>query len=181
MVIGRFGWGPGLRAPAAMLLALATPPAAAQQQRAPVPPARTGPAQAAPAAGVQPGVDPGLALRLLWSTLIAIDEANRTGEYSVLRDLGSASFQAGNNPTSLAAAFTQIRNQQIDLTTTLLVSPSWQIAPVMTAPGTLRMRGVFPLRPVAIAFDLIYMWDHGWRLNAVAVQGVPAAPPGAGR
>jgi hypothetical protein len=112
---------------------------------------------------------------MVWSVMAAVDQANRTGNYSVLRDLGTLAFQANNNPANLAAIFGGLRGQQIDLTDTLLVTPSWEIAPRMVSPTVLRMRGTFPLRPQAIAFDLLFAWDRGWRLDGVAVQAMPAA------
>jgi hypothetical protein len=38
------------------------------------------------------------------------------------------------------------------------------------------MRGTFPLRPQPIAFDLLFAWDRGWRLDGIAVQAMPATP-----
>ena len=161
----RIAYGPGLRAPVhlfAALLALATAPhAAAAQQR------RAAPAQqAAPAL---PAPDRNTTLKLLWSTMAAADHANVTGNYSVLRDLGSAGFQRLNNPATLGGVFATVREQRIDLANTLLVEPVWEIAPTMIAPGQLRMRGRFALRPTSIAFDLIYEWDNGWRLHGISV------------
>lgn len=136
-------------------------------------------AQPAPgAAAVQPGAvptpDERTSLKLLWSTMAAIDQANRTGNYSVLRDLASSGFQAQNNPAALGAVFAEVRGQQLDLAETFLVTPVWEIAPRMIDPRTMRMRGRFPMRPVAIAFDLVFTWEGGWRLHGVAVQ--PQAP-----
>jgi hypothetical protein len=107
---------------------------------------------------------------MLWSTMSAIDHANRTGNYSVLRDLGTTAFQSRNNPANLAAIFAGLRDQNIDLSQTLLVTPVWEIAPNLVQARVLRMRGTFPLRPSAISFDLIYAWDGSWRIEGVAVQ-----------
>jgi len=156
---------------ACALLAAAGPAQAALGQ-ARSPPAS---AQAArpPAAANQPVPDPLTSLKMLWSVMAAVDHANRTGNYSVLRDLGSAGFQSRNNPANLAAIFAGLRDRNVDLSNTLVVTPAWEIAPTMVQPRTLRMRGSFPLRPAAIAFDLLFTWDGGWRLDAIAVQAVP--------
>ena len=133
---------------------------------------------ARPAAPPQlPVPDERTALRLLWSTIAAVDHANRTGNYSVLRDLGSAGFQTSNNAAALAGIFTGIRSQNVDLSEALIVTPAWEIAPRMIRPGVMRMRGTFPLRPIAIAFDLLFAWEGGaWRLDGVAVQAQRAPP-----
>ncbi len=119
--------------------------------------------------------------KLVWSTMAAVDHANATGNYSVLRDLGAPSFQANNNAANLASIFQAIRNQRLDLSNTLLVTPTFDIGPVMEG-GMLRMRGVFPLRPVGIAFDLLFQPIAGrWALFGIALAPVnnvaPVQPP----
>jgi hypothetical protein len=179
MVIAPIGGeGPGRFASARLALflmaaAAAAQPAAAQQPR-PVQQPRTGqqvqqPARtpAAPAATQIP--DQLTALKLVWATMAAVDQANRTGNYSVLRDLGSAAFQAGSNPATLATAFAPLRNQGIDLTDTLLVMPVWTAVPAMAA-GQLRMSGNFPIRTASVVFDLAFVWDRGWRIHGIAVR-----------
>ncbi|MFN3389607.1 MAG: hypothetical protein ACK40O_11820 [Allosphingosinicella sp.] len=143
-------------------------PSQAQQRQAPA---------AAPAA---PTPDPLLVSRLVWSTLSALDHANRTGNYSVLRDLGAPEFQAKNNAATLAQIFQGFRDQRIDLTSVLLVTPSYEFQPAIVQGGLLRVRGLFPLRPTAIRFDLLFQQvDSQWRIYGIAVQPAPApaAPP----
>jgi hypothetical protein len=143
----------------ALLLAAGAVPAAAQQPA---------PAPAAPAG--QPGVpDSAVLHKLVWSAMAAVDQANQTGNYSVLRDLGAPSFQSGNSAATLAQVFTAIRNQNIDLGYTLVVTPVFQFPPAMQN-GLLRIRGVFPLRPTPIGFDLLYQNVNGqWRIFGIAV------------
>jgi hypothetical protein len=149
-------------------LALALPNHAAQSQARP-----TRPAVPAQAQAQAPAPDQLTSLKMLWSVMAAVDHANRTGNYSVLRDLGTGAFQSRNNPANLAAIFAGLREQKVDLSDTLVVTPVWEIAPTMVQPRVLRMRGSFPLRPAAIAFDLLFAWDAGWRLEAIAVQTQP--------
>ncbi len=84
-----------------------------------------------------------------------------------------AAFQSRNNPANLAAIFAGLRDRNVDLSDTLVVTPAWEIAPVMVQPRVLRMRGSFPLRPQAILFDLVFAWDGSWRLEGIAVQTQP--------
>lgn len=168
--------GSGLHAPARLLLlmlAAAPLPASAQPRPAQPRPVQQAPRPAAPSAVPVP--DELTALRMVWSAMAAVDHANRTGNYSVLRDMGSAGFQANNNPATLAGVFAGIRDRQVDLSNTLLVTPNWEIRPTMVQPTVLRMRGAFPLRPQPIAFDLLFQWDRGgWRLEGIAVQPIGA-------
>jgi hypothetical protein len=155
----------GLKLAGALLIA-ATPalPAAAQVRPAPV--------RAAPVPNL-PVPDPRTALKMLYGIMAAVDQANRTGNYSVLRDLGTPAFQANNNQAALTAIFAGLRRQQTDISETLMATPVWEIPPRLTSPTVLRMRGTFALRPQPIAFDLLFAWDRGWRLDGVAVRAMP--------
>lgn len=140
------------------------------------------PAAQQPAQPAAPVPDQSSLLKLLWSTMAAVDQANKTGNYSVLRDLGSAGFQANNNAATLGEVFAGIRTGRIDLSDTLLLTPTYEFAPQIIGPGLLRMRGSFNMRPAGVAFDLVYQWDQGWRLHGVsilpfAVPPQPAPPP----
>jgi hypothetical protein len=105
----------------------------------------------------------------LWSTMAAIDHANKTGNYTVLRALGSPGFQQGNTPQSLAAVFAGIRGERLDLADTLVFEPVYEFPPGVVQ-GLLRLRGMFRMRPRGVRFDLLYQWNGGWTLHGVAVQ-----------
>lgn len=161
--------GPGRFAPARLLLAaliLASPagPVSAQAQR--------------PAAGATAIPDQAGLARLVWSTIAAVDHANRTGNYNVLRSLGSPDFQASNSATALSRIFASLREQNVPLIDTLSIEPSYEFAPALEG-GMLRLRGAFRMRPQAVQFDLLYQWNRGWMLQGVAVRAVPysSLPP----
>jgi hypothetical protein len=117
-------------------------------------------------------------LKLVWSAMAAVDHANQTGNYSVLRDLGAPSFQANNNAASLAGVFSALRAQRTDLSNVLVVTPSFEFAPTIIQGGLLRIRGSFPLRPNPIGFDLLYQNVSGqWRLFGIAVAPLAAQAP----
>jgi len=164
-----FGFGSGLRASARFLFIALAFNAAANAQ---VQPTRTaGPTPIAPAPPDLQTVN-----KLVWSTMAAVDHGNITGNYSVLRDLGAPGFQANNNAATLAGVFQAVRDQRIDLSNTLLVTPSFEFAPTVVQGGLLRVRGAFGLRPTAIRFDLLYANGGGrWLLFGIAV--VPQAMP----
>jgi hypothetical protein len=142
------------------------------------------PAQApvtAPSAN-QAGVpDPIVINKMLWSAMAALDQANETGNYSVLRDLGAPSFQANNSAATLGSIFQSLRNQQVDLGYTLVVGPTFQFPPAIVQGGLLRVRGSFPLRPAPIAFDLLFQNIAGkWRIFGISVAPIVPAPPQSG-
>ncbi len=176
--------GSGLRAPARLLCAgliaaLAWQPLLAQGRGGRAQPAQV---QASAPEQAQVALPDSLTIaKLIWSTMAAVDHANATGNYSVLRDLGAPSFQANNNAATLAGVFQSVRDRRVDLSTTLLVTPSFEIGPRIEN-GLLRVRGVFPLRPTGIGFDLLFQPVQGrWALFGIALipvaTTVPVAPP----
>lgn len=130
------------------------------------------PSQIAPV----PVPDPIELSKLVWTTMAAIDGANRSGNYSVLRDLGAPGFQQNNDAAQLATIFAPIRSQNIDLSNTLLIAPSFIAPPAIITPGVMRLRGGFGLRPISIGFDLYYQWSNGrWKLYGVSLVPVTLA------
>ncbi|MGJ8558719.1 MAG: hypothetical protein ACSHX3_00645 [Litorimonas sp.] len=108
--------------------------------------------------------------RLVWSTLTALDNANRTGNYEVLHRLGTDAFQTQNSPARLLQSFAQLRLNRVDVGRTILSSPTYYQSPTILPDGSLRLRGGFDFRPKSIRFDLIYVNSGGgWQLGAISV------------
>ena len=167
--------GPVRHAPARILLAILAAFAVsgpADAQAGTSHPAAAAQNQAAAAAPIdQTVVD-----KLVWATVIALDQANRTGNYSVLRDLGAPSFQANNSPATLGGIFAALRNQRVDLSNALIISPVYLQPPAVQG-SALRAKGIFPLRPTAIGFDLIFQYLSGeWRLLGISVVPLARIP-----
>lgn len=177
MVTSRLGAkvGPGYVTPARLFFAACLAAAA-------VPAVAQAPAQAqAPAASQASVPDPIVISKMVWSAMAALDQANQTGNYSVLRDLGAPSFQASNSAATLGNVFQTIRNQQLDLGNTLVVAPTYQFPPAIVQNGLLRVRGTFPLRPATIGFDLLFQNISGqWRIFGIAVAPIVAQAPQSG-
>lgn len=163
---------PGLRAPAffvsAVCLALAAPAQAQQAQPTGTPQSQLS-VQPPPSMRPTPGA---LELsKLIWSTMAAVDHANRSGNYSVLRDISSQSFQIQNNAARLSEIFKGIREGRIDLSNTLLVPPTYSQAPQMVQEDAFRVQGIFQMRPVSVGFDIYYQWEQGtWKLAGISIQ-----------
>jgi hypothetical protein len=133
-------------------------------------PARPAPSRAAPSSEQ--------ALYLVRSTITALDHANRTGNYAVLRDMAAPSFQRRNSAADLALGFSGLRNKRVDLSAVALAAPTLTVA--AAGDGIMRLAGTYPLQPLAIDFDLAFeIVDGHWRLNAIAVGARPPAPPSA--
>lgn len=163
--------GPGLITPARLFFAACLVAGAA-------PAAAQAPAPAANQAAVP---DPIVINKLVWSAMAALDQANQTGNYSVLRDMGAPSFQTNNSAATLGGIFQALRAQQVDLGYTLVVGPTYQFPPAIVQGGLLRVRGTFPLRPATIGFDLLFQNISGqWRIFGIAVAPIVAQPPQSG-
>jgi hypothetical protein len=107
---------------------------------------------------------------LIKTTIIAVNQANLTGNYSVLRDLGTPAFQLSNNPSKLSDIFASLRQRNLDLSPILYFDPKLLKEPQLQENGVLRMTGFLPTAPEQINFDLAFeMFDGHWRLDGIAL------------
>lgn len=132
---------------------------------------RTGsiaPLQVAPPRPVMPAADH--MLGLIRTTIIAIDQANRTGNYTVLRDLGAPDFRNANDASRLGLIFQVLREKAIDFSPLLQISPEVSEPPAITEQGLLRLVGFFPTEPLRVNFDLSFQAIEGrWRPYTISV------------
>lgn len=121
--------------------------------------------------------DPEGILILIRSSLLAVTQANATGNYTVLRDLGSPAFHAANPASRLSQIFGNLRDQRLDLSPVAIVTPELTVPPAIEQ-GMLRLKGSFPTRPLSVVFDLLFQpVDGQWRLFGISVGTVQAAAP----
>ena len=121
-------------------------------------------------------------LILVRSALIALDQANKTGNYTVLRDLSAPAFQV-NTAARLGEIFAGHRRDKLDLSGVAALDPQLTLLPQIGADGMMRMTGFFPSAPTQVNFDLAYApVDGQWRLFGISVglgQAAPVAPAAA--
>ncbi|WP_187291067.1 hypothetical protein [Ancylobacter novellus] len=114
---------------------------------------------------------PPVLMALLRSTLAAVNQANVTGNYSVLRDLGSPAFRENYNPAQLADRFRPWRDNSLDFAAILLLDAKLSRAPSIDEHGVLQLAGYFPTEPLRIGFDLGFQAVNGnWRLSTISVN-----------
>lgn len=120
-------------------------------------------------------VSRGQAVYLVRSTLMMLNDANRSGNYTVLRDLSAPDFQSRNSVADLALTFSDLRRRKFDFFAVSFTVPQMS-DPTIQADGRVRLTGLFPTQPLQIKFDMIFQVVAGeWRLSAIAV-GTPEAP-----
>jgi hypothetical protein len=134
----------------------------------------------APASAPKPAqIDRNGVLMLVRSTLLALDHANKTGNYTVLRDIGAPGFQS-NSAARLGEIFAKLRNDNLDLSGVAVLDPQLSLLPQIEANGLMHMTGFFPSVPTQVNFDLAFAPVNGqWRLFGISVsigQSGPAAP-----
>ena len=111
---------------------------------------------------------------LIKGTVTALDQANLTGNYSVLRDLGTPVFREKYDQAALTLAFADLRARKLDLSPALLVNPNLKRPEFKD--GEMILTGYFPAQPLNIAFDLRFaQLDGVWRLAWIGVDAVPPA------
>jgi hypothetical protein len=166
----------GLGLPIAGLLILGAVTTSAQQT--PPQPHQTPPSQQQQAAKPA-NIDRNGVLMLIRSTLLALDHANKTGNYTVLRDLGAPGFQI-NTAAKLAEIFAKQRGDKLDLSGLAVIDPQLSLLPQIEPNGLLHMAGFFPSVPSQVNFELMFAPVEGqWRVFGVSLsvgQSAPVAP-----
>lgn len=120
-------------------------------------------------------------LMMILSSIVALNQANATGNYSVLRELGAPGFQKANSAARLSEIFSALRRRKLDLTPILLFQPKLLRKPEINEKDRLRINGFFPTTPERVNFDLLFAPVQGqWRLFGIGVstsRPKPAAAP----
>ena len=115
---------------------------------------------------------------------MALNDANRTGNYSVLRDLAGPRFQSLNSAARLADTFRGFREANLDLSRAALASSDLATTGVRERDGILVLAGRLPLQAAggeaehqssskavpSLRFDLVFEPVAGhWRLLTLSV------------
>jgi hypothetical protein len=172
--------GPLAAAPFAILLFVLAGGALAQAPLAQPKSARETSQPQQPQAAPRPAqIDRNGVLFLVRSTLLVLDQANKTGNYTVLRDLGAPGFQT-NSAARLGEIFSKQRNEKLDLSGVAAIDPQLSLLPQIEANGLMRMAGFFPSVPTQINFEMLFAPANGqWRLFGLSIslgQAAPVAP-----
>jgi hypothetical protein len=112
---------------------------------------------------------------MIRSSIIALNHANKTGNYTVLLDLAAPSFRASNDSSRLAQIFARLRQRKLDLSPILFFTPKLLQQPQIAPNGLFRLVGFFPTTPERVNFDLYFqMIGDEWKLFGIGVEMSPA-------
>lgn len=143
--------------------------AGAQQKQQPAPPQQQ---QGAPSGATMP--DEFKLNMMIRSSIIALNQANKTGNYTVLQDLSAPGFRAMNDSARLAQIFAHLRSRSLDLSPVLFFTPKLVQPPMINPQGILRLVGFFPTEPERVNFDLYFQSLNGdWRIFGIGVSVAP--------
>ncbi|WP_409564288.1 hypothetical protein [Methylobacterium sp. J-076] len=119
-------------------------------------------------------------LILIRSILLALHQANETGNYTVLRDLAAPGFRDANTAARIGEIFASQRAQKLDLSGVAVLDPQLTLLPQIEANSLLHMAGFFPSVPSQVNFELLFAPVEGrWRLFGISVNvgsSTPVAP-----
>jgi hypothetical protein len=116
---------------------------------------------------------------LLLTTLLTLNDAIETGNFTVLRDKGAPGFRDANTTARLSQAFSDLASRHVDLSPVSILSPQLTESPGLDQQkGMLHLKGYFPGQPVQVDFEVIYQAINGrWQLFGLSVQpGSPTNP-----
>ena len=154
------------------LFVLAPSPATAQDKLPQLAPAQKVLAAATPKLPVPPAEKLVLLIRL---SLLTLNDAVQSGNYTVLRDRGGPSFRQANSAAGLSRIFAGLEAQLPDLAAVAIMTPQLTAAEIVGPDQRLHVSGQFPGTVPQIGFDLTYEPADGqWQLFGIAVG---AAPP----
>ena len=116
---------------------------------------------------------------LVRGTLMTLNDAIQTGNFTVMRDKGAPGFRDANSAARLGQIFSDLAKSGVDLSVASVVTPQLTATPTLDqAKGMLNIQGYLPTQPQQINFELLYQSVDGrWKLFGLSVQPAKAAPP----
>jgi len=126
---------------------------------------------AVPAALAQNKVPSERALEaLVKSSLLTFNDANVTGNYTVLHAKLSKPFRDQFPPAKLKETFKSFAEKGGDIDIIAAIKPTYDPAPKIDGDGKLIVSGFFPTEPVRVLFDLEFIPSDGeWKLVRIHV------------
>ena len=95
-------------------------------------------------ASTQAQIDKNGLLILIRSTLYALDLSNKSGNYTILREISSPGFAAVNDAARLSASLRSQRDRNLDFSGVLVYEPTMTVMPEVDKNGMMHFAGYFP-------------------------------------
>jgi hypothetical protein len=108
---------------------------------------------------------------LIISTLLRLNDANISGNYSVLRDLATREFREKNSTDAIAQAFKEFRSRAIRMEELAVREIHPDEEGEMTHDGIVRLSGYIDLSRFRMKYVLRFVMESGiWRMQSIQVD-----------
>jgi hypothetical protein len=108
---------------------------------------------------------------LVKSSLLTFNDANVTGNYTVLHAKLSKPFRQQFSPERLKRTFREFAEKNIDFDIIAAMKPTYDPAPEIDDEGKLLVKGYFPTEPARVIFELDFIPSDGeWKLIRINVE-----------
>ena len=113
---------------------------------------------------------------LIKTALLTFNDANLTGNYTVLHAKLSKPFRVKVTPDSLQQMFKPFADQKIDIGLIAAMTPvASKDALINAVRGSLELRGYFATKPSRVTYELDFLSSEGgWKLALIDVRVRPA-------
>lgn len=111
---------------------------------------------------------------LVRTTLLTVNDAALTGNFSVLRERADPEFQTVASTAKLSLAFRQLILQHIDMSEAALATPKFDGNPSFSDRGLLQLKGTMEIAAGLIAFNFAFKPVAGyWQPMGITVSITP--------
>jgi hypothetical protein len=108
---------------------------------------------------------------LVKTSLMSFNDANITGNYTVLHDKLSKPFRQEFPPERLKETFKEFSEKNIDIEAVVALKPAYEPPPSIDSEGKLVVKGYFPTEPIRVNFNLAFIPSDGeWKLIRLNVK-----------
>ena len=108
---------------------------------------------------------------LVKGTLLTFNDANVTGNYTVLHAKASKPFRLQFTPEKLQETFRDFAEKNIDFDIIAAYKPVYDPPPRVDKDGRLLVQGHFPTEPTRVVYDLEFIPSDGeWKLISINVK-----------
>jgi hypothetical protein len=108
---------------------------------------------------------------LVKTSLLSFNDANVTGNYTVLHDKLSKPFRQEFPPEKLKEVFKEFSEKNIDIELIAALKPAYEPPPSVDSEGKLVVKGFFPTEPNRVNFNLAFIPSDGeWKLVRLNVK-----------
>lgn len=116
---------------------------------------------------------------LIRTSLLTLNDALKTGNFTVFRDASAPSFREKNSAHRLSQIFANLVSQQLDLSAVAVMVPELVDPPsIDQRTGLLRIRGRYTTQQLGLEFELNFQNVKGaWLLFGISVVPTGTAAP----